>query len=173
MDVPVKNYSSGMRARLGFSIASAVHPEVLILDEVLSVGDAKFKKKSEARVMKMFEGDVSVLFVSHSLAQVKRICNKALILDHGKLVSFGDIEDVAPIYEEMIAADEESQNELEAARKKKRNIKRQARFKDGYLMMEKLNLSMEEVLDVLEIESEAVREKYIAGIEAYGESLKE
>ena len=73
VDVPVKNYSSGMKSRLGFAICTAVNPEILILDEVLSVGDARFRKKSEARVMEMFEGNVTVLFVSHSLEQVKRI----------------------------------------------------------------------------------------------------
>lgn len=102
MDVPVKNYSSGMKSRLGFAIATSVKPKILILDEVLSVGDAKFKKKSEKRILDMLDAGVTVLFVSHSLPQVKRICNKAMILEHGKLLSYGDIDEVAPIYEEMI-----------------------------------------------------------------------
>ena len=102
INVPVKNYSSGMRSRLGFAIATAVEPEILILDEVLSVGDAKFKKKSEKKVMNMFDSGVTVLFVSHSLAQVKRLCNKAMILDKGKLIAYGDIEEIAAQYEEMI-----------------------------------------------------------------------
>ena len=101
IDVPLKNYSSGMRARLGFSIATIVEPEILILDEVLSVGDAKFRKKSEARIMSMFDKGVTVLFVSHSLEQVKRLCNKAIILEHGKLVASGEVEEVAKIYEQM------------------------------------------------------------------------
>ncbi|MGN0435062.1 MAG: ABC transporter ATP-binding protein [Wujia sp.] len=101
IDVPLKNYSSGMRARLGFSIATVVHPDILILDEVLSVGDAKFKKKSEAKLVSMMDEGVTVLFVSHNMAQVKRICNKALILDCGKMTHYGDIEEIAPIYEEM------------------------------------------------------------------------
>ena len=79
IDVPIKNYSSGMKARLGFSIATVVEPEILILDEVLSVGDAKFRKKCEKKMKKMFDHGVTVLFVSHSLAQVKRLCNKAII----------------------------------------------------------------------------------------------
>ena len=102
MHVPVKNYSSGMRARLGFSIATAVNPEVLILDEVLSVGDARFRAKSEKRVMSMFENNVTVLFVSHSTDQVRRLCNKAIILDHGKMIVSGTSEEVCAIYDSMV-----------------------------------------------------------------------
>ena len=86
IDVPIKNYSSGMKARLGFSIATLVSPDILILDEVLSVGDAKFRKKSEKKVLSMFDKGVTVLFVSHSLEQVQRLCNKAMILEKGKLI---------------------------------------------------------------------------------------
>ena len=102
IDVPLKNYSSGMKARLGFSIATIANPDILILDEVLSVGDAKFRKKSEKKVMDMFERGVTVIFVSHSLAQVKRLCDKAIILQNGTLVAEGDVESVAEIYESMI-----------------------------------------------------------------------
>lgn len=101
IDVPLKNYSSGMRARLGFSIATMVKPDILILDEVLSVGDAKFKRKSEDKLSSMMDEDTTVLFVSHNLAQVRRICNKAMILEKGKLIAYGDIEEVAGKYEEM------------------------------------------------------------------------
>ncbi len=101
LDVPLKNYSSGMKTRLGFSICTAVDPDILILDEVLSVGDAKFRKKSEKKITSMFASNVTVLFVSHTLAQVRRICNKAMILDHGKLIAFGDVEEIANRYEEM------------------------------------------------------------------------
>ena len=90
IDVPVKNYSSGMKSRLGFSVA--------ILDEVLSVGDAKFRKKSEAKIMSMFDKGVTVLFVSHSLDQVKRLCNKAILLEKGRIIADGSIEDVSKIY---------------------------------------------------------------------------
>jgi ABC-2 type transport system ATP-binding protein len=100
IDVPLKNYSSGMKARLGFAIATIVEPEILILDEVLSVGDAKFRKKSEKKVMSMFDKGVTVLFVSHSIEQVKRLCNKAIILEKGKIIASGTIDEVAPIYEE-------------------------------------------------------------------------
>ena len=102
IDVPLKNYSSGMRSRLGFSIATVAEPDILILDEVLSVGDAKFRVKSEARVRNLFEQGVTVLFVSHSLAQVTRICNKAMILDKGNVVAYGDIDYVAPVYARML-----------------------------------------------------------------------
>lgn len=100
--VPVKNYSSGMRARLGFSIATAVEPDVLILDEVLSVGDAGFKKKSLAKVESLFDKGVTVLFVSHSIDQVKSICNKAILLEHGEIIAQGMVDEVVPVYEEKI-----------------------------------------------------------------------
>ncbi len=103
IDVPVKNYSSGMKARLGFAIASAVEPEVLILDEVLSVGDAKFKKKSEQKIISMFDKGVTVLFVSHNTEQVRRICNKAIILDKGKLIAQGEVNEICDKYIELAA----------------------------------------------------------------------
>ena len=87
--------------RLGFSIATVVSPKILILDEVLSVGDAKFRKKSEKKVLSMFDSGVTVLFVSHSLAQVQRICNKAMILEKGKLIAYGDIDTISEQYEMM------------------------------------------------------------------------
>lgn len=101
INVPLKNYSSGMKARLGFSIATAVEPDVLILDEVLSVGDAKFRTKSLKKVQSMFQKGVTVLFVSHSIDQVKAICDKAILLDHGRIIAQGDIEEVSDIYDEM------------------------------------------------------------------------
>ena len=102
MDVPVKNYSSGMKSRLGFSIATVVEPKILILDEVLSVGYAKFRKKSEKKIMSMFDSGVTVLFVSHSLEQVQRLCNKAMILEKGKLIAYGDIVPISEQYSKMI-----------------------------------------------------------------------
>lgn len=104
IEVPMKNYSSGMRARLGFAIATVVMPDILILDEVLSVGDAQFKKKSEAKIQSMFDKGVTVLFVSHSLEQVKRICDKAIMLEHGTVIAYGDVEQVATIYNTKLAA---------------------------------------------------------------------
>lgn len=98
IDVPIKNYSSGMKSRLGFSIATIVEPDILILDEVLSVGDAKFRKKSEKKIMGMFDKGVTVLFVSHSLEQVQRLCNKAILLEKGRIIAQGDIDSVSKIY---------------------------------------------------------------------------
>ncbi|MBH1940369.1 ABC transporter ATP-binding protein [Mobilitalea sibirica] len=102
INVPVKNYSSGMKARLGFSIATIVEPEILILDEVLAVGDAKFRKKSEKKIKSMFDSGVTVLFVSHSIDQVKRICNRAILLDKGQLIAQGGVDEISEIYETRI-----------------------------------------------------------------------
>ena len=104
IDVPIKNYSSGMKSKLGFSIATIANPDILILDEVLSVGDAKFRKKSEAKIMQLMEGGTTVLFVSHSLAQVRRSCDRAMILDHGTLKAIGGIDEISNQYEAMIEA---------------------------------------------------------------------
>lgn len=101
IEVPIKNYSSGMKARLGFSIATVVEPDILILDEVLSVGDKKFRRKSEKKIMSMFDQGVTVLFVSHSLEQVCRLCDRAIILDSGRLVAKGPVDKVARIYKNM------------------------------------------------------------------------
>lgn len=99
IDVPVKNYSSGMKARLGFSVATIVEPEILILDEVLSVGDAKFRKKCEKKIQGMFDKGITVLFVSHSSQQVLRMCNKGILLEHGQLVAQGEVKDIVDLYE--------------------------------------------------------------------------
>ncbi len=101
IEVPIKNYSSGMKSRLGFSIATIVEPDILILDEVLSVGDKKFRTKCEKKIMSMFDRGVTVLFVSHSLEQVQRLCDKAIILDSGRLVAHGSVDKVARIYKNM------------------------------------------------------------------------
>ena len=108
IDVPIKNYSSGMRSKLGFAIATIAEPEILILDEVLSVGDRKFRRKSERRILKMMENGTAVLFVSHSLAQVQRICNKAMILDHGQMIAFGDVDEIAELYTQMTEEPDET-----------------------------------------------------------------
>lgn len=102
IDVPVKNYSSGMRARLGFAIATAVEPQILILDEVLSVGDAKFRQKSENKIRSMFDKGITVLFVSHSTQQVLNICNKAIILEKGRIIAQGDAKEICEKYNQMV-----------------------------------------------------------------------
>lgn len=112
IDVPIKNYSSGMKARLGFSIATAVEPDILILDEVLSVGDANFREKSLAKIQSLFESGVTVIFVSHNIQQVKEICDRAILLEHGRCIAQGDVNDVAAIYEKMSAEKKAAQRAL-------------------------------------------------------------
>lgn len=102
IDAPLKSYSSGMKSRLGFAIATAVKPDVLILDEVLSVGDAAFKEKSEQRILDMIDDGVTVLFVSHSTDRVRKICNKAVILTKGQVVAQGEADEICDIYTEMV-----------------------------------------------------------------------
>ena len=102
INTPMKNYSSGMKSRLGFAIATAVKPDVLILDEVLSVGDAAFKDKSEQRILDMIEDGVTVLYVSHSTDRIRKICNKAIILTKGQLVASGDVGDLCDMNTEMV-----------------------------------------------------------------------
>ena len=102
IDAPVKNYSSGMRARLGFAIATAVEPDVLIVDEVLSVGDAKFRIKSEKKIQSMFDNGVTVLFVSHNTPQVRNLCDKAILLDKGEIIARGEANDVCDVYDAMV-----------------------------------------------------------------------
>jgi len=102
IDVPLKNYSSGMKARLAFSIATMVEPEILILDEVLSVGDAKFQQKSREKMNSLLNEDATVLFVSHSTYQVKTICNKAIWLHQGELIAEGSAEEVCDLYDKWI-----------------------------------------------------------------------
>lgn len=101
IDAPIKSYSSGMKSRLGFAIATAVNPDVLILDEVLSVGDAAFREKSERKIESMMSDGVTVLFVSHSTDRVRRICNKAIILTQGQLVANGESDEICSLYSEM------------------------------------------------------------------------
>ncbi|MBQ5783343.1 MAG: ATP-binding cassette domain-containing protein [Oscillospiraceae bacterium] len=104
IDMPIMNYSSGMRARLGFSIATIVQPEIIILDEVLSVGDVNFRQKSEKKIRSLMKDDVTVLFVSHNIGQVKNICNKAVILDKGRLMAYGEVDEICAQYVKMTRA---------------------------------------------------------------------
>lgn len=98
LDMPIKNYSSGMAARLGFAIATIVNPDILICDEVLSVGDIAFQRKCEARMAEMRAQGTTLLFVSHSMESVRSVCENALWLSHGKVMAAGPVEEVAEKY---------------------------------------------------------------------------
>jgi len=100
---PLKNYSSGMKARLGFSIATVVKPDILIVDEVLSVGDAKFKEKSERKIRSMIKEGTSVLFVSHSLSQILDLCDRVLWLEQGKIKEIGEPQEVVNNFKKFIS----------------------------------------------------------------------
>ena len=106
LDVPVKNFSSGMVAKLAFSISTIVEPEILIVDEILSVGDIKFQEKSKGKMMSMIKGGTTVLYVSHSLESIKDLCNKVIWLDHGKMVMAGETEKVCDAYYKKIMNNE-------------------------------------------------------------------
>lgn len=99
IDMPLRNYSSGMLARLAFSIATVVVPEVLIVDEVLAVGDAAFQKKSYSRMMELMHGGTTVLFVSHDIQQIEQMCNRVVWIERGEVKMFGDVLDVCTAYE--------------------------------------------------------------------------
>ncbi len=98
LDVPVKNFSSGMVAKLAFSISTIVDPEVLIVDEILSVGDIKFQEKSKNKMMSMIEGGTTVLYVSHSIDSIKELCSKVIWLDHGKIIKMGNAKEICDEY---------------------------------------------------------------------------
>ena len=102
LDMPIKNYSSGMAARLGFAIATIVRPDILICDEVLSVGDYAFQKKCERRMAEMRESGTTLLYVSHSIESVKEICDHALWIDKGIVKKYGDVDTVAEAYIEKL-----------------------------------------------------------------------
>lgn len=98
---PIRNYSSGMMARLAFSIATVINPDILIVDEILSVGDAAFQEKSRARMMELMRGGTTVLFVSHSISQIREMCHRAVWLDHGSVKSYGQAAMICNQYENM------------------------------------------------------------------------
>ena len=99
IDMPIRNYSSGMLARLAFSIATVIEPEILIVDEVLSVGDAAFQEKSRNRMMELMSGGTTVLFVSHSLPQIREMCSSVVWLEKGCIRMQGDTKTVCDAYE--------------------------------------------------------------------------
>ncbi len=98
LDSPIKNFSSGMKARLGFSVATMVNPDILICDEVLSVGDAKFRKKCENRMKEMLSGGTTLIFVSHNINQVKELCDHAAWIEKGHLIQAGEVNEVCDAY---------------------------------------------------------------------------
>ena len=99
MDVPIKNFSSGMFARLGFEVATIYTPDILIVDEILSVGDWQFQAKCHKRIQEMLEQGTTLLFVSHSMDQVKEVCNRAILLEHGHMIMDDKVEKVCDRFE--------------------------------------------------------------------------
>jgi len=101
IDQPLRTYSAGMRARLGFSIASAVNPDILLIDEVLSVGDQEFRAKSMARILEIVEGSRTVIIVSHNFNIMKQICTRLIMIEKGEIIANGPPEEVINIYSEI------------------------------------------------------------------------
>ena len=100
LNVPVKNFSSGMIAKLAFSITTVVNPEILIVDEILSVGDIKFQEKSKKKMISMIKGGTTVLYVSHSLESIKELCTKVIWIEHGQIIKMGDTKEICDEYYE-------------------------------------------------------------------------
>lgn len=98
LDTPMKNYSSGMVARIGFAIATVTTPDILIVDEILAVGDFLFQKKCEERINAMMKDNTTVIIVSHSIDQIERLCKHCVWLDHGKVKLIGDTQTVCEAY---------------------------------------------------------------------------
>ena len=96
---PIKTYSSGMMMRLAFSVATIVEPEILIVDEILAVGDAPFQEKSHARMLELMKGGTTVLFVSHTMSQIREMCDRVMWLDHGRVKMIGETKTVCDAYE--------------------------------------------------------------------------
>ena len=97
--MPIRNYSSGMLMRLAFSIATVVTPDILIVDELLSVGDGDFQEKSKNKMLELMSGGTTVLFVSHSIGQIRELCDRVIWLDHGKVKMIGSTQEVCDAYE--------------------------------------------------------------------------
>ena len=99
IEIPLRNYSSGMVMRLAFSIATVVNPDILIVDEILAVGDAGFQEKSKRRMLELMGGGTTVLFVSHSLDQIREMCDSVLWLEHGEVKMYGETKSVCDAYQ--------------------------------------------------------------------------
>lgn len=102
IDQPVKSYSSGMKSRLGFAISVMIDPEILIIDEALSVGDKAFAEKCLDKMKEFKQRGKTMIFVSHSLGQVKKFCEKLLWLEYGRVKEYGDVDDILPMYEDFL-----------------------------------------------------------------------
>lgn len=102
IDMPIKTYSSGMMMRLAFSVATIIEPEILIVDEILAVGDASFQAKSHARMLELMTGGTTVLFVSHTLGQIREMCDRCIWLEHGTVQMVGNTEEVTTAYEHFV-----------------------------------------------------------------------
>ena len=100
IDVPIRNYSSGMLMRLAFSIATVVNPQILIVDEILAVGDANFQEKSRKRMLELMSGGTTVLFVSHSLEQIREMCDRVVWIEHGQVQTVGETKEICDEYEQ-------------------------------------------------------------------------
>lgn len=99
LDVPMKNFSSGMQARIGFAIATMVRPDILIVDEILAVGDYKFQQKCHERMREMLDGGATLILVSHNIDDIKHMCTRACWIDHGSMVMQGEVNEVCDAYE--------------------------------------------------------------------------
>lgn len=105
LDSPIKNFSSGMKARLGFSVATMVNPDILVVDEILSVGDARFRKKCNQRMQEMLSGGTTLLYVSHNIESVKKLCDHAVWINKGQMMLSGEVEHVCNAYMEALEQD--------------------------------------------------------------------
>lgn len=119
LDVPIKNFSSGMIAKLAFSIATIVNPEILIVDEILSVGDIKFQEKSKTKMMEMIKGGTTVLYVSHSIDSIKELCSRVIWIEHGKLIKIGPTEEICNEYIQAQLGTNIKDNETKKPKNKK------------------------------------------------------
>lgn len=123
LDSPVKNFSSGMKTRLSFSIATVMEPDILIVDEILAVGDALFRKKCMERMNKMLSHGTTLLLVSHNISDIEKMCQKAMWINRGKIIMSGDAADVCRQYQENIAKIKEKEK-LEKEKKKAKEGKK-------------------------------------------------
>ena len=130
MEVPVRNFSSGMVARLAFSIATIVDPEILIVDEILSVGDLAFQQKSEEKMLSMIRGGTTVLYVSHSVGSIMKLCDRCVWLDHGHVREIGPAEDVCCDYVDFVTPGEGTRLREQRAEERRREAEQKEKEKE-------------------------------------------